>query len=253
MTVIKQLVAASSLPAVLTLILLLAALILKATGRPRASRITVATGVGWLLLAAWGPFADLLLAPLEQRHDPLLNAARHPQAAHVVVLGSSFRPEGHLPVTAQLGDSAVVRLVEGVRLYRQLSSAELLLTGGAAFAGAPAAYGYQTLALGLGVPAGAIRVFPDPLDTHQEARAVADYLPGGSTVILVTSASHMARAMRHFRAVGLDPVAAPTRHKVLAADREHPRYWLPAATHLRKTERAIYEYLGHVSYFLDRR
>lgn len=253
MFVLKQVVAALSLPAVMTLLLLILACILRLAGRTRGSRISVALATGWLLLASWAPFADLLLGPLEQRHEPLLNAARHPEAAHVVVLGSSFRPAGALPITSQLGDSAVVRLTEGIRLYRQMGDAELLLTGGSVFAGAPSAFGYQTLALGLGVRAADLRVFSDPRDTHQEAREVAAYLPEGSPLILVTSASHMARAMRHFEAVGLAPIAAPTRHKVIAEDRELPQYWLPAARHLRKTERAIYEYLGQVSFYLDTR
>lgn len=254
MLMLKQLVAAFSMPVTLTLLLIFVAFILRIAKRLRASRVCLWTGISWMLLASWGPFADLLLGPLERHHEPLLNAAaRHADVAHVVVLGSSFRPAGHLPATSQLGDSAVVRLAEGVRLHRQLQHAELILTGGSAFAGAPSAYGYHTLALALGVSAGDLRVFSEPRDTREEAVAVAEHLPAKARVILVTSASHMARSMRHFQAVGLEPVAAPTRHKVIAAEREHWRYWLPSAIHLRKTERALYEYLGHVSYYLDTR
>ena len=74
-----------------------------------------------------------------------------------------------------------------------------------------------------GVPAELILVLDEPLDTAQEARAVRAALGGGSPLILVTSAAHMPRAMRHFQAVGLDPIPAPTQYLTGRGDR--PPCW----------------------------
>ncbi|NLY59529.1 MAG: DUF218 domain-containing protein, partial [Gammaproteobacteria bacterium] len=44
------------------------------------------------------------------------------------------------------------------------------------------------------------------------AYAAAAVLGEGAQVLLVTSASHMPRAMRHFQNAGLRPIAAPTHY-----------------------------------------
>jgi len=63
--------------------------------------------------------------------------------------------------------------------------------------------------------------------------------------ILVTSASHMQRAMALFKKHGMEPIPAPTDY--LVKDREGgltPGVFFPGAGSLEKAERAIYEYLG---------
>ena len=93
------------------------------------------------------------------------------------------------------------------------------------------------------------------MDTAQEARAVRAALAGTGTarprLVLVTSAAHMPRAMRHFQAVGLDPLPAPTQHLAARASGRRLSDWLPSASKLRKTESALHEYLGLLAWRWD--
>ncbi|MCC5887506.1 MAG: YdcF family protein [Gammaproteobacteria bacterium] len=253
MFLIKKLVGTLAMPLPLTLMLLLVAGMLALLGRRRAAR---GLGIGallLLLLASWGPVADGLLGTLEGRYEPVLDARSVPAVSHVVVLGSGYRANPDLPITSQLGDSAVIRLVEGVRLWRQVPHARLVLTGGNVFERESVARGYSRLAVALGVDALSMDVLEMPIDTAEEAYAVRDLAGREARILLVTSASHMDRARRHFERAGLDVIPAPTRHKSLGEDRSRFDYWVPSASHLRKTERALYEYLGRVSLWLDHR
>ncbi|MCC5873158.1 MAG: YdcF family protein [Gammaproteobacteria bacterium] len=253
MFLIKKFVATFAMPVPMTLMLLLLAVILALMGRRRGARVLAGGAVALLLLASWAPVADALLGPLEDRHPPVLDARSLPGISHVVVLGSGYHAMPSLPITSQLRDSAVIRLVEGVRLWRQVPEARLVLTGGNIHQRESVARGYSRLAVALGVDALSMDVLEMPIDTAEEAFAVKDLASPDARILLITSASHMDRARRHFERAGLDVIPAPTRHKSLSEDRSRFEYWVPNAFHLRKTERAIYEYLGRVSLFLDHR
>jgi len=57
-------------------------------------------------------------------------------------------------------------------------------------------------------------------------------LGDGARLVLVTSASHMPRAMAYSRRAGLEPVAAPTHRLSGRSAYDELRDWLPAADHL---------------------
>lgn len=253
MFLIKKLIATLAMPLPMTLLLLLLAAVLAILGRRQAARWLAGGALTLLLLASWAPVADALLGPLESRHPPLLDARSLPGVSHIVVLGSGYHADPGLPITSQLGDSAVIRLTEGVRLWRQVPQARLVLSGGNVLERESAARGYARLAAALGVDALSMDMLEMPIDTAEEAYAVLELAGPEAGIVLVTSASHMDRARRHFARVGLEVTPAPTRHKSLREDRSRLDYWVPSASHLRKTERAIYEYLGRVSLLLDHR
>jgi len=253
MFLIKKLVATFAMPLPMTLLLLLLAALLAIMGWRRGARGLAGGAMLLLLLASWAPVADALLGPLESLHPPLLDARSLPGVSHIVVLGSGYHADPDLPITSQLGDSAVIRLVEGVRLWRQVPQARLVLSGGNIFERESVARGYSRLANALGVDALSMDLLEMPIDTAEEAYAVLDLAGADARIVLVTSASHMDRARRHFERVGLEVTPAPTRHKSLRENRSRFDYWVPSASHLRKTERAIYEYLGRASLWLDHR
>ncbi len=64
------------------------------------------------------------------------------------------------------------------------------------------------MARALGVPRSDIIVLSRPKDTEEEALAVKRAI-GDAPFLLVTSASHLPRAMIFFRHAGLDPLPAP--------------------------------------------
>ena len=211
----------------------------------RCGGAVVTLGIAVLVLSSWGPVAERLLLPLEARHPALPVMPDSPRADAVVVLGGGWRPEAPWSSVGRLNDSSAIRLMEGVRLWRQVPELPLVVTGASRNpALAPIARGYAEAAAELGVPEGRLTVLDWPTDTGQEARAVREALGEGTRVVLVTSASHMPRSMRHFRQAGLEPVAAPTHYLVDAGRRRALGHWVPSASHLRKTERALYEALG---------
>uniref|UniRef100_UPI0018F07D88 ElyC/SanA/YdcF family protein n=1 Tax=Vibrio cholerae TaxID=666 RepID=UPI0018F07D88 len=67
------------------------------------------------------------------------------------------------------------------------------------------------VALALGVPKSDIILLETAKDTWEEARQAAAFVQQ-KRMVLVTSASHMKRAMREFESAGLNPIPAPTNY-----------------------------------------
>jgi uncharacterized SAM-binding protein YcdF (DUF218 family) len=197
-----------------------------------------------LLLAAWAPVADNLLKPLESKYAALLAWPEDRDIVAVVVLGGGWRPNQPWSITGRLSESSGLRLMEGIRLWQQRPDVPLLVSGNGADSETTMAYGYAEAAESLGVPAERIVKLVSPKNTAEEAKAVQALLGRGAQVLLVTSASHMPRAMRYFELEGLAPVAAPTHYLSTQIEGFGLAYWVPSAQELRKTERAIYEVLG---------
>ena len=81
-------------------------------------------------------------------------------------------------------------------------------------------------------------------DTKDHAIYVKEIV-GKDRFILVTSASHMPRAMALFRKHGMEPVPAPTDYMVKVRGWGlRPMMFFPSAGSLEKAGRAIHEYLG---------
>ncbi|MDN3555253.1 envelope biogenesis factor ElyC [Halomonas maura] len=221
-------------------------------GRRRSGASLAVAGLALLVLSSWAPVADRLLAPLEARYPALETLPEDEALAGVVVLGGGWAWQAPWTVTGQLTESSAIRLMEGVRLWRQQPSLPLVVSGGSFSPEAqPVARGYARAARELGVAPDRLRVLDFPADTGREARAVREALGQGARTVLVTSASHMPRAMQHFRRAGLEPLAAPTHYLAERSRTDSLEYWVPSATQLHKTERAIHERLGQLAVALE--
>jgi uncharacterized SAM-binding protein YcdF (DUF218 family) len=66
-------------------------------------------------------------------------------------------------------------------------------------------------------------------------------------ILLVTSATHMRRALALFRAQGFDVTAAPADHEIPRFEPYLPR-WLPTVDRLGRSTRAIHEWVGYWVY-----
>ena len=242
---LKSLVATLLMPLPVALLLVLGGAWMGLRGWRRTGFVTGFAGLLLLFLAAWSPVADRLLEPLEQAYQPVLDVAALPDITAVVVLGAGWEPDPDWPANTRLSDSSVHRLMEGLRLLEALSEATLVVSGGSRRTDvAPVALGYAAAAQALGVPAERIVVLDTPTDTAQEAYEVWELLGTKARFLLVTSASHMPRSVRHFERVGLGPIASPTHYRTGRDGPDRLRYWVPSSDALRKTERAVYEYLG---------
>jgi uncharacterized SAM-binding protein YcdF (DUF218 family) len=250
--IIKPIVGAFSMPLALVLVLVLLGLVLLLLRRRILGRSLLVFALAFIFLASWYPMAERLLEPLEWSYAPLSNPAALSEVSAVVVLGAGWRSEWQAPASIRLSENSALRLLEGLRLIEALPEARLVVSGASRNRDRlPVAVGYAEAAKALGVDPSRIVVLDTPVDTAQEAYAVRDALGEGERFLLVTSAAHMRRAVRHFERVGLDPIPAPTHFTTGTRPVYTLSYWLPSARNLEKTERAISEYLGLLALSLD--
>ena len=209
------------------------------TRRQKTGKALVACGA--LLFLGFSSLVGsrALLHPLEYRYHGL-NVSEVPgasAAAFIAVLGGEGDDDPDVPVTSHVYPDLMVRLVEGVRLHRQIPRSILILSGDR-----DSAQGMTTVAEALGVSSNDIRQLSQPRDTEAESQQIAPVV-GSQLFILVTSASHMPRAMELFKRRGLQPIPAPTDYLTARRPTEFDDLF-PDAYKLFKSQIAVYEYFG---------
>ncbi len=213
----------------------------------RGGRTLVVVALAALWLLATPAISDLLRGRLESMYPPK-PVSEVPAADAIVVLGGGIDPPSSRTPYPNLG-AAADRYWQAFRLWRAGKAPEILIPGGALpwrDAGSSEAEAAVTFLTDLGVPANRIVLEPASLDTRQNAQLSADLLRarGADRVLLVTSALHMRRALKHFDAVGVEVFTVPTDHEV----RDDPPgllRWLPDSSALDGSRRALKEMLGY--------
>jgi uncharacterized SAM-binding protein YcdF (DUF218 family) len=244
MFVVKRLVAPLLFPMPLILGVFVAGLLLLwVSHRQKAGRMLVSLGTLALFAFSIEPTTYLLVASLEDRYPPVLSADGIGQEVRwIVVLDSGHVSDSRLPPPSQLDGPTLASLVEGIRLYRQLPAATLVVSGGKVFNQTPSAEVMASVAHLLGVPPGDVIVDAQSRETQESAvnvRALVHTAP----FYLVTSASHMPRAVLLFTQAGLHPLPAPAAYLAKRAGVWRPAFH-PSAYNLVRVERSFYEYLG---------
>lgn len=226
-------------------ILLLGAGLLWFTRWQKAGKVLVTIGAALLLLLGNREVSAVLLRPLEQRYAPLdLSSSANASSplrkgTFIVVLSGGYSTDPRVDVLSGLGEATLARLAGGIRLYRELPGCKLILSGGP-----PAdAASMEKAALALGVREQDIILETKSENTEQEALFIAPAV-GKAPFLLVTSASHMPRAMGLFRKLGMNPIAAPTDYLAKRSPGLGPDDIFPGYYGLYEAERAVYEYLG---------
>ncbi len=239
----KKIVNALASPVAVALVLLAAGFLLAAARKRRAGWWLAGAGFLALALFSFAFLPNRLVTPLEYRHPPLLETADLPEVGWVVVLAGGHRPDEALPLTSRLVESTLVRLVEGIRLHREIPGSGLLLSGGGVFHDQTSAELMAELAAALGVDPGAIRLEKESRDTASQAEILKDIL-GEEPFVLVTSASHMPRSVFLFQNRGMNPIPAPAGHLTSSEGGWDLFSLFPSSGHLRKAETAFRERLG---------
>ncbi len=197
----------------------------------------------WLVLAALSTplVSQRLVAPLEAA-APALDPGNAPAVQWIAVLGASHIVSDHRPITSKVNAAGAVRLMEGLRQWRAQPEATLVVSGKGS--GQPITYAGMAANFlrAFGVPDERIRRLDTPTNTAQEA-AAARGLIGDDRFLLVTSASHMPRAIAAYEAQGMNPVPAPT-HYFTGDHYALPTQLTPAADNLAVASAAWHEYLG---------
>ena len=222
------------------------------TKKQKLGKIFVSISVFVLLVLSYGAVPDALLAPLEREYaaypTEMVASDNEPKSVnqsigYVVVLGGGHTFDSKLPLTSQLSEGSLFRLIEGISIHRKNADSKLILIGGSISASIATATVMAELAIELGVDKSNIITKTESKDTKDEARIIKGVVENRS-FILVTSASHMPRSIAMFKKLGMNPVPAPTEHNVKETQSISPGLFFPNSSNLHKTEKAVYEYLG---------
>ena len=223
-------------------------------GRPVV--VAGALAAFWLVSSGW--LAAALLdfaqpAPYRTPYDPA-----HPTPARlaphtaIVVLGggTEHRDDGRLvpkrDVYARLATAAALY----ARCQREHARCRVIVSGGnPQHHEATEADTYAPYLLRAQVARADLVLENRSLTTWQNARNVARLIGGerDETLLLVTSAYHMRRAMLDFRRFGFEPVP------IVANVRHARRGWLPRLRNLAATETALHELIGIAQFYVYRR
>jgi len=231
----------------------LVGIVLLLTGFRRLASWLIVTSVVLTAVLGLSPLGHVLILPLEQRFPPWDPARGAPDG--IVVLGGSVIPE----LAAARGDEsglneAAERITATVELARKYPNARIIFTGGNAslFADAPseAAVAFRQM-VALGVAPERITAEEQSRNTIENAvfsRLIAQPKPG-ERWLLVTSASHMPRAMAVFRAAGFPVEAYPVDYRTRGPS-DATRLFSSVAFGLAQVDFAMHEWAGLLAYRL---
>jgi uncharacterized SAM-binding protein YcdF (DUF218 family) len=205
----------------------------------------------WFLFFGLSVVSKLLIEPLERRYisysDGELNRQKQTGSQEeiklIIVLGGSHVDDPELPITSRLNEASLVRLIEGIRIFRKNIGSKLLLSGGSIYQSVPVANEMAGLAIELGVSKNDIIIENASKDTNDEVMLLKSYV-SNKPFILVTSALHMPRAIAMFQRQGMNPIPAPTGHIERGNVTHKLSGFLPLAVNLYKIERFVHEYFG---------
>ena len=228
--------------------------------RTRLQRVILIAAVLILWLASIRWTALVLTRPLEWRYLPPENI---PRAQVIVVLGGGTEPQ-QFPRSSVEINSAGDRVIYAASLYQQGAAPYILLSGGRlpwlSQDSQPAPEMLSLLEL-MGVPAEHIWLESESVNTHQNALFSREILEqkGINDILLVSSASHMPRAVALFEAQGFNVIPTPVDYTV--TEQNWRQLWqanlysqilnlTPSAGNLSLTTRSLKEYIGMVYYTL---
>jgi uncharacterized SAM-binding protein YcdF (DUF218 family) len=229
-----------------SLLLLVAALAV----RRRPGRSAALVGAAALLLYAFStePVANRMMRWVESSAATTFRPSLTYDAVIVLsgqVDASASRETGRVELTG-----AADRIVTGFELLRDGHARDVLITGGLVNPQPGEPPEAERLAAELrawGIAPERIVVEGASRNTHENALASARVVAarGWKTLLLVTSAAHLPRALGCFRAAGLRPDALPVDWRGGDGRGES---WLPRAYALEQSTNALHELAGRVVY-----
>ncbi len=238
---LKQIITVSIMPINIVILLLLVALFFFFF-KPKLSLKALSAALLILVISAFPPFSDTAMTAIENDYPPYVKTST--PVDYIVVLGCGHVTNELLPVTSQLKNCSLQRMVEALRIYQLHPEARIITSGYAAQNSISNAEIVKQSLITLGVPAQKIISENFPKDTEEEAELIAPRVQG-TKVILITNADHMPRTIKYFQANGVYPIAAPTGYWVKNPDdRSSWVHYFPSANKLNQSTIAWYESLG---------
>lgn len=230
----------------LVLMLVVGTLRLGRRRRGRGSPLLTTATIGLLAIAVL-PIGQWLAMPLESRF-PVPALPEHVDG--IVVLGGAVEP-GITQAHGQVAlNDAAERMLEALTLARRYPDAPIVVTGGNATLlpreRPSEAAVMRDLLVGQGIDAARIRLEERARNTYENAVFSRELVEPrvGQVWLLVTSASHMARAVGCFRHLDWPVVAYPVDYRTDSS----PRAGFLLAEHLALLDLIVKEWVGLVAY-----
>lgn len=238
-------------PLVLVLVVIAASLFVAFRDAPAAARrgrrARAAAWIGWALLYALStPFASAWLVYWTETRGPSLQAAlagHDVEKTALVVLAAGIRTyDPEVPLRERLDGPTTQRVLTAARLWQAHRFGTVVLSGSPPEETACMA----DLITTLGVPAERVVRETRSFNTRENALYSAEILRarGAETVVVVTSATHLRRAVQDFARAGVAVIPAPAEiHGMspLGVDT-----LLPSSLALGRTHVALHEILGRL-------
>jgi len=185
-----------------------------------------------------------LILSLESRHPPL-NLSNIPESDWAILLGGGLNTPGNGIGRSELGSSGD-RLALIAELFLNHKVRRILVTSGSGYENYSEAKQTAELLRRWGIPATAITVETKSRNTVENASFAKRYLSshGNQPSLLVTSAWHMPRARALFCAQGIDVISVTANHWVRPEKTIKWHDWIPRATSLNGSSRALNEYMS---------
>lgn len=204
-------------------------------------------GGAGILYAALGSEAISfwLLGSLEYQYPPLCVTESIKNVNVIVVLSGNAWDNPDLPLSGRVNSASALRSIEAMRLFRELPESEILISGGGKVPEI-----MRNLLISLGVPPHRILTGDGSGNTYENALEVQKKV-GSKSIVLVTSAGHMLRAMKVFQKLGMDPIPAPTHY--MSRKDYYAVAYLPTPLALEYSDFAAHEYIGILWYRLRNR
>jgi uncharacterized SAM-binding protein YcdF (DUF218 family) len=189
---------------------------------------------------------------------------QHPDASagvRAIVVLSGYGDDTSPSVTSRLSMETTARMVEGIRLYRELPGVKLVISGGVLHEGQPPiAQLMADLATTMGVPERDVVIEGNSETTYENLVEVKKILRS-EPFILVTSACDLRRATAVARKLGMRPLAAPAaiwaaQHHAAGMSWQEWAWTLagdltmPSPSRFDYLQRAHHEYVGYAWYWM---
>lgn len=183
------------------------------------------------------------------------NATWPERADAIVVLGSGLQIEAGVQGHVELDPESMFRCLHAAEVYRRVGPCPVIATGGVIFDSAPpSAEVMRDFLIKLGVAPSDIITETAARTTYENAVFTHNILRDRDIhqAVLVTSATHMFRSVRCFRAQGIEVTPAVCNSHAVTL-RWSPSTFLPSASAARSVAVVCHEWVGIAWYWLHGR
>ena len=229
-------------------ILLIAAFIFSRYKKRIIARFLLSISILILLLCSTPWLPNYLADKSERKYLPYLypNNFNDTEKVLIHVLGSGYTLDKRLPANAQIGQCALGRLAEGIRIHRLIKNSIIICSGYSPLGLETQAQVTKRAAIILGVETNKLETLNTPSTTQEEAKELSKLYNNKSRLIIVTDAMHMPRAIKLFKAVGFNPIAAPTNYKINEGPSQNSLKWWPSFENISLMNIVIHEFMGNL-------